>query len=107
VKFILFVIFDKLDLATQKEMEDITTFNRELKANNHFVYAAGLANPDSSILIDNRENVNIVENKSLLENKEFYIGFWIIEAKDEIQAKDLALKASLSCNRKVELRQIL
>lgn len=107
MKFILFVIFDKLDLATQKEMEDITAFNKELKANNHFVYAAGLANPDSSILIDNRENVNIIENKSLLENKEFYIGFWILEAKDETQAKELALKASFSCNRKVELRQIL
>jgi hypothetical protein len=42
-----------------------------------------------------------------LDREEFYIGFWIIEAKDQEEAQNLALEASLSCNRKVELRQIL
>ena len=64
-------------------MQDITEFNKKLKANNHFIYAAGLANPDSSILIDNRENRNIVKNESILERDEFYIGLWILEAKDQ------------------------
>jgi hypothetical protein len=107
LKFLLQVIFDKYDLATEKEMQDITEFNKKLKANNHFIYAAGLANPDSSIVIDNRENRNIVKNESILDREEFYIGFWIIEAKDQLEAQTLALEASLSCNRKVELRQIL
>lgn len=107
MKFLLQVIFDKYDLATEKEMQDITEFNKKLKANNHFIYAAGLANPDTSIVIDNRENRNIIINESILDREEFYIGFWIIEAKDQAEAQTLALEASLSCNRKVELRQIL
>ncbi len=107
MKFLLQVIFDKYDLATEKEMQDITEFNKKLKANNHFIYAAGLANPDTSIVIDNRENRNIIINESILDREEFYIGFWIIEAKDQAEAQTLALEASLNCNRKVELRQIL
>jgi hypothetical protein len=107
LKFLLQVIFDKYDLATEKEMQDITEFNKKLKANNHFIYAAGLVNPDSSIVIDNRENRNIVKNESILDREEFYIGFWILEAKDQAEAQNLALEASLSCNRKIELRQIL
>jgi hypothetical protein len=107
LKFLLQVIFDKYDLATEKEMQDITEFNKKLKANNHFIYAAGLANPDSSIVIDNRENRNIIKNESILDREEFYIGFWILEVKDQAEAQNLALEASLSCNRKIELRQIL
>jgi hypothetical protein len=107
LKFLLQVIFDKYDLATEKEMQDITEFNKKLKANNHFIYAAGLVNPDSSIVIDNRENRNIVKNETILEREEFYIGFWILEVKDQAEAQNLALEASLSCNRKIELRQIL
>jgi hypothetical protein len=107
LKFLLQVIFDKYDLATEKEMQDITEFNKKLKANNHFIYAAGLANPDSSIVIDNRENRNIIKNESILDREEFYIGFWILEVKDQAEAQTLALEASSSCNRKIELRQIL
>jgi hypothetical protein len=107
LKFLLQVIFDKYDLATEKEMQDITEFNKKLKANNHFIYAAGLVNPDSSIVIDNRENRNIIKNESILDREEFYIGFWILEVKDQAEAQNLALEASLSCNRKIELRQIL
>ncbi len=107
MKFLLQVIYDKYDLATEKEMQDITVFNKKLKEKNHFIYAAGLVNPDSSIVIDNRENRNLVKNESILERDEFYIGFWILEAKDQKEAEELALEASLSCNRKVELRQIL
>ena len=107
MKFLLQVIYDKYDLATEKEMQDITEFNKKLKANSHFIYAAGLANPDSSIVIDNRENRKLVKNDSILDQDEFYIGFWILETKNQKQAEELALEASLSCNRKVELRQIL
>ena len=107
MKFLIQVIYDKYDLATEKEMQDITVFNKKLKEKNHFIYAAGLANPDSSIVIDNRDNRKLVKNESILDQDEFYIGFWILEAKDQKEAEELALEGSLSCNRKVELRQIL
>ena len=107
MKFIIFVINKDFKHAPEEEMQQIREFNQSLKDNNQYVMAEGIADPSHAKTIDNRGNILKEEKGSVFKEEEYVNGFWIIEAKDEIQAQELARKASFSCNRKVELRPVL
>ena len=49
----------------------------------------------------------IEQDGSLFEASEYYSGFWLIEAANEEEARELALEGSRACNRRVELRPYL
>jgi hypothetical protein len=107
MKFIIFVIDSRSNTASGNEMEAIDAFNDELQANNYWVMAAGINNPDHASLIDNRNGAHIVNSGSLFDASEHYSGFWIIDVPSEEIAANLALQGSQACNRKVELRPFL
>ena len=107
MRFLILVIDDTSISATADEMKHINAFNDKLHENGQFILACGLADPSNSILIDNRNGKNKVEHHPLFPNKEQFSGFWVIQANDLDQAKELALGGSNACNRKVELRPIL
>ncbi len=71
------------------------------------MFAAGLAAPDRSSVIDNRGGRAVVTDGPFIESKEFLSGLWIIEAPDDDTARRLAAEGSLHCNRRVELRPTL
>ncbi len=104
MKFIVFVIDGPGNPANANEMAEIDAFNERLQNNGNWITAAGIRGPESATLIDNRNGKNEVSASSLFSAPEHYSGFWIIEAKDEGEAKELALAGSKACNRKVELR---
>lgn len=106
MRFVIFVTDGSSNTATGNEMAEIDAFNQMLQDNGHFIYAAGIAEPKDSQLIDNRAGVGLVAHGSL-QSENFYSGFWLINADSLEQAKDLALKGSKACNRKVELRGFL
>jgi hypothetical protein len=107
MKYLVSVIDDRPNSATSDEMAAITTFNEGLIADGHWVFAGGLAGPDTSTVIDNRSGRGIVTDGPFLETKEYLSGFWIMEAPDLDVALKLALGASQACNRKLEVRPIL
>ena len=107
MKFIIFVIDDLSGSGTADEMVAIDAFNDKLKANNNWIYAAGLSAIGSATVIDNRKNANIDTGKPLFSAAENFSGFWLIEADNYEVAKSLAFAGSLACNRKVELRALL
>lgn len=107
MKFIIFVIDDLTGSATAEEIVAIDAFNDQLKANNQWIFAGGLAAIGSARVIDNRKNANIDTGKPLFSAAENFSGFWLIEADDYEVAKSLAFAGSLACNRKVELRALL
>jgi hypothetical protein len=107
MRFIIFVIDNENNLANGNEMEQIDLFNEMLQANNHWIYAAGLGAPKSAKLIDNREDNDLLLLQSLFDSKDYYSGFWLIEAPDEGSAILLAKAGSKACNRRVELRPFL
>lgn len=107
MRFILFVIDTGSNTGNADEMANIDAFNDSLIGNGQFVLAAGIAGPAQAKLIDNRDSKGAIENASLFSAPEFFSGFWIIEARDEAEAEELALAGSLACNRKVELRPFL
>ena len=107
MQYLVSVINDSSDLATQEEMSAIDAFNDRIKAAGHWVFAAGLGSPDAATVIDNRGDEPLFSDGPFVESKEYLVGFWIMEAADLDVALTLAAEGSKACNRKVEVRPIL
>jgi hypothetical protein len=107
MQYLVSVINDTADLATPDEQAAIDVFNDRLMAEGHWVFAGGLAAPNSATVIDNRGEEPMFTDGPFLESKEYLIGFWIIEAPDLDVAIRLAAEGSKACNRKIEVRPFL
>ena len=107
MQYLVSVITDTPDLATEDEMADIDVFNDRLQAEGHWVFAGGLAAPSSATVIDNRGEEAMFTDGPFLESKEYLAGFWVMEAADLDVALKLAAEGSKACNRKVEVRPVL
>ena len=107
MQYLVSVINDSSDLATQEEMAAIDAFNDRLRAEGHWVFAGGLGSPDPATVVDNRGDEPVLTDGPFLESKEYLAGFWVIEAPDLDVALELAAEGSKSCNRKVEVRPFL
>ncbi len=107
MQYLVSVIHDSADLATPEEMAAIDVFNERLTADGNWVFAAGLAGPDSATVIDKRGEEAIFTDGPFLESKEYIVGFWIMEAADLDVVLKLAAEGSRACNRKIEVRPIL
>jgi hypothetical protein len=106
-QYLMSVLHDTTDLATDEEMAAIDVFNEQLKADGHWVFAGGLASPGSATVVDGRDGEPVFTDGPYVESKEHVIGFWIIEAPHLDVALRLAALGSKSCNRRIELRPIL
>ena len=106
MQYLLSVVHDTVGLATPEEMAAIDVFNDRLNAEGHWVFAGGLAAPDSATVIDNRGEEAMITDGPFLESKEYLAGVWVIEAPDLDVALALATDGSKACNRKVEVRRL-
>jgi hypothetical protein len=107
MQYLVSVIHDAVDLATDDEMAAIDEFNDRLRAEGHWVFAGGLGGPDTATVIDNRRGEAVLTDGPFVESKEYLAGFWIIEAPDLDVALRLATEGSRACNRKIEVRPFL
>ena len=82
-------------------------FNDRLQAEGHWVFAGGLASPNTATVIDNRDGAAMFTDGPFVESKEHVAGFWVIEAPDLDVALKLAAAGSKACNRRVEVRPFL
>jgi hypothetical protein len=92
------------DPDTGDEPSAVDVFNDRLKAEGHWVYANGLAAPDTATVIDNRGEEAVFTDGPFVEAKEYLGGLWIIDAANLDVAFTLAAEGSKACNRKVEVR---
>ena len=106
-QYLFSVLDDTSNSATDEEMAAIDLFNDRLQADGHWVFAGGLASPNTATVIDNRNGEPVITDGPYLESKEHIAGFWIIEARDLDVALKLATEGSKHCNRRVEVRPIL
>ena len=107
MQYLLSVIHDEDDLATEAEMAAIDVFNARLQAEGNWVFAGGLGYPHTATVIDNRGDEALFTDGPFVESKEYLAGFWIIEAADLDAALKLATDGSKACNRKIEVRPFL
>ena len=106
-QYLMSVLTDATELATAEEMAAIDSFNEQLQADGHWVFAGGLGSPSTATVVDGRDPEPVFTDGPYLESKEHIVGFWIIEAPDLDVAMRLAALGSKSCNRRVELRPFL
>ena len=104
MQYLFSVIHDQPGLATPEEDAAIDVFNDRLRAEDHWVFAGGLALPDTATVIDNRGGEAMLTDGPFIESKEYLAGFWIIEAPDLDVALRIAAEASAACRGAVEVR---
>jgi len=104
MQYVVSVIADGTELAIPGEEAAVDAFNERLQAQGNWVYANGLASPNSATVIDGRGDEPVLTDGPFLETKEYFAGFWIIEAPNLDIALKLAAAGSKACNRKVEVR---
>ncbi|MEU6076456.1 YciI family protein [Micromonospora sp. NPDC047074] len=107
MQYLVSVIDDKTNSGTPSEMAAINAFNDRIRAEGHWVFAGGLAAPDTATVIDSRGGDPVFTDGPFLETKEYLAGFWVIEAPDLDVALKLAAEGSKHCNRRVEVRPFL
>lgn len=107
MQYLVSVIDDRTNSGTPEEMVAIDAFNEKLRTGGHWVFAAGLAAPESATVIDGRGEEPIFSDGPFVESKEHIAGFWIIDAPDLDVALALMAEGSKACNRRVEVRPFL
>lgn len=90
----------------QQSYEDVDRFNNEVQAAGQWVFGTGLQHPGTAVVVDGVQGRNVVTDGPYLEAKEHLGGFWIVEAADLEEAKELARRASGACVRAVEVRPL-
>jgi hypothetical protein len=92
---------------SRQEIAAIDALNEEMIAAGQRLLAVGIASPDKSIQVDNRDGQVKYIEESLTDSAEYVSGFWIIDVPNREIALELAARGSKACNRRVELRPIL
>ncbi len=106
-QYLMSVLTNTAELATEQEMAAIGVFNEQLRTEGHWVFAGGLAAPGTATVVDGRDDEALFTDGPYLESKEYLAGFWIVEAADLDVALRLATLGSRNCNRRVELRPFM
>ena len=104
MQYLVSVIDDKQGSPGPADMAAIDVFNDGLRAAGHWVFAGGLELPSTATVVDNRAEEAVFTDGPFLETKEYFVGFWIIEAPDLDVALKLAAEGSKACDAKVEVR---
>lgn len=107
MQYLVSVIDDRTNSGTPDEMRAIGEFNDRLRSGGHWVFAAGLAAPSTSTVIDGRGEEPVFTDGPFIESKEHMAGFWIIDAPDLDVALELMADGSKACNRRLEVRPLV
>jgi len=92
---------------SRQEIDAIDALNDEMVAAGQRVLAVGIASPDKSIQVDNRDGYIKYINESFNGSNEYISGIWIINVPNREIALGLAAQGSKACNRRIELRPLL
>lgn len=92
--------------ATDAEMNAIDAFNERLRADGHWIFAAGLTASEHATVVDNRDDAGLVMDGPYSKAREVVVGVWIWDAPDDDMALELAADASKACNRRLEVRAV-
>ena len=108
MKFIISVIDSQTRSPhSREEMQAIDDLNAEMQSAGQRLFAGGIDSPATAFVFDSRNGGAEVTSGAFHSGDEFFSGIWIIEVGTLEEAKALAIRGSIACNRKVELRPLL
>lgn len=88
-------------------MQAIDNLNIEMQQAGQRIFAGGIDAPSTAFVFDSRDGAAHVSSGPFHLGDEFFSGIWIVEVATLEEAKALAARGSIACNRKVELRPLL
>ena len=103
--YLVSVIDDTSDSATPEEMAAIDAYNERLATEGHWVFAGGLAAPDTATVIDNRGAEAMFTDGPFVETKEYLGGLTIVDVPDEETARMWAGRIAEGCGWPQEVRR--
>jgi hypothetical protein len=108
MKFIISVIDSQTRSPhSAEEMQAIDDLNVDMQSAGQRLFAGGIDSPSTAFVFDARGGEAEVTPGAFHIGNEFFSGIWIIEVETLEEAKALAIRGSIACNRKVELRPLL
>src|ERR1700755_693668 len=107
MQYLINVLDNRSESGTAEEAVAIDAFHEKLVAGGHWVFAAGLADPTASTVVDGRGDEPVLTDGPFAETKEWAAGFWVIEAPDLDVARKLMAEGSRACTRRLEIRPLL
>jgi hypothetical protein len=99
--------YDDLDFASpemQRMVAQVAELNAELEKAGAWVFAAGLRPLSSARVVRATAGDVTMTDGPYAESKEHLGGFWVIEAPDLDAALAWAAKATVACERPIEVR---
>ena|SRR5947209_4131853 len=100
--------YDDIDFNSpemQRTVAQVSDFNTTLEKAGAWVFASGLRPASSATVVRANDAGDVsMTDGPYAETKEQVGGFWIIEAADLDAALDWASKATVACERPVEVR---
>jgi hypothetical protein len=103
--YLVSVIDDASDSATPDEMAAIDAYNERLESEGHWVFAGGLASPETATVIDNRGAEAMFTDGPFVETKEYLGGLTIVDVPDEETARMWAGRIAEGCGWPQEVRR--
>jgi hypothetical protein len=104
MRFLVSVIDDKTNPGSADRRPAISAFNERLIAEGYWVFAGGLADPETAAVVDNRGEQAVFSDGPFVESKEYLVGVWVWDVPGRDVALGLATEASKICDRKIEVR---
>jgi hypothetical protein len=90
--------------AMQKAFRDVDALNAEMRASGTWVFGGGLMPVSTATVVDATGTEVVMVHGPFVRSADHLGGFWVVEAKDEDEALDLARRASRACLNPVEVR---
>ncbi len=83
----------------------VDTFNNEIKASGHWVFAGGLHPANTATVVRAGDTGDVITTDGpFAETKEQLGGFWVVKCADLDEALALAARATVACQAPVEVR---
>ncbi|MFL6156329.1 MAG: YciI family protein [Marmoricola sp.] len=79
-------------------------FNETLKAEGYWVFGGGLMPAPEAKVVDGQSGTTLITDGPYLESKEHLAGFWLLEVPDDATAYEIAARASVVCQCRIEVR---
>jgi hypothetical protein len=101
--------YDDPDLSTpenQRQLAQTGEVTAEMERAGAWVFLAGLRSPSSATVVRAHGGEVSMTDGPYAETKEQRGGFWVIEAADLDAALAWAAKASVACERPIEVRPV-
>ncbi|HEY0807721.1 MAG TPA: YciI family protein [Pseudonocardiaceae bacterium] len=90
--------------TVRQMFDDVAALNDELRAAEAWVFGGGLYPPESATVVRVDGGDVVMTDGPFAETKEHLGGFWVIRADDVDAALAWAVKASVACQKPVEVR---